>query len=68
MERVIMTYTKQAVEQLFDDLADAGVSMKKMAVMSGVTRATLSNWRNGHSVPSLEKYLQVQATINEVRQ
>jgi len=63
-----MTYTKQAVEQLFDDLADAGVSMKKMAVMSGVTRATLSNWRNGHSVPSLEKYLQVKATINEVRQ
>lgn len=63
-----MTHTQIAVEELFEELAHAGVSMKRMAAMSGVTRATLSNWRNGHSVPSLEKYLQVKATINEVRQ
>lgn len=63
-----MTRTQQAIEELFEELADVGVSMKRMATISGVTRATLSNWRNGHSVPSLEKYLQVKAAINEVRQ
>ena len=63
-----MTHTQQAIEELFEELAGVGVSMKRMATISGVTRATLSNWRNGHSVPSLEKYLQVKAAINEVRQ
>lgn len=63
-----MTHTEKAVEQLFAALQSSGISMKRMAGMSGVTRATLSNWRNGHSVPSLEKYLQVMATIHEVQE
>lgn len=61
-------YIDFAIDELFNDLARANISMKKMAAMSGVTRATLSNWRNGHSIPSLGKYLQVRATIREALQ
>ena len=59
-----MSYTKQAVSELFTDTTRAGLSLAKLAGMSGVTRVTLNNWRSGRTLPTLEKYLVVRQALD----
>lgn len=58
-----MNTVKKAVTELLDEATKAGLNLSQLARKSGVTRVTLSNWRNARSAPTLEKFLTVQQAV-----
>ena len=63
-----MNQVQQAIAQLYAKMGEYNIPATKLADASGVTRITLSNWRHGKAVPSLDKYLQVADALNQLVQ
>jgi transcriptional regulator with XRE-family HTH domain len=63
-----MNRVKEAVGSLYAKMGEYNIPATKLADASGVTRITLSNWRHGKAVPSLDKYLQVADALNQLVQ
>jgi len=55
----------KAVNDLFQRISAANLTLTKVAELSGVTRVTLSNWKNHRNRPTLETYLVVLAALDE---
>lgn len=63
---MVMTPTEQAVGRLYGRAAEYKIPIGRVADLAGVTRVTLSNWRSGRSVPSLDKFLACEAVLDEL--
>jgi transcriptional regulator with XRE-family HTH domain len=61
-----MSRSQRAIGRLVGRAAEHRVSMTRLADAADVTRVTLSNWRSGRSIPSLEKYLAVEDALNDL--
>ena len=55
----IMSKTIEAVSEIYAKAARHNIKAYQIADAAGVTRVTLSNWRNGRSAPTLSHYLAV---------
>lgn len=60
-----MTLTDKALNELFARAESSGLTLSKLAILSGITRVTLSNWRNRRALPTLESYLKVSAALDK---
>lgn len=61
-----MTRSEIAIGKLYGRAAQYRIKMTQIAEAAGVTRVTLSNWRSGRAVPSLEKYLAAEEALEEL--
>ena len=61
-----MTLSQKAVSRLYGRAAEYKISAKALAEASGISRVTLSNWRNDRSAPMLESFLVVERALNEM--
>tara|TARA_R110002020_G_scaffold62613_1_gene167323 strand:+ start:2981 stop:3190 length:210 start_codon:yes stop_codon:yes gene_type:complete len=56
---------QEAVQHLFERADGAGITTLKLASLSGISRVSLSYWRNGHVTPNLGGYLRVMAALDK---
>jgi transcriptional regulator with XRE-family HTH domain len=61
-----MTLSQKAVSRLYGRAAEYKISAKALAEASGISRVTLSNWRNDRSAPMLEAFLVVERALDEM--
>lgn len=61
-----MTRSERAVSKLYGKAAEYKISMTALAKAAGVTRVTLSNWRNGRTIPTLEGFLSAEAALDDL--
>lgn len=59
-----MTRSERAVSRLYGKAAEHKISMTALAEAAGVTRVTLSNWRSGRTIPTLEGFLCAEAALD----
>lgn len=60
------TKVQAAMARFFARMEAAGVNLSQLSRVSGITRVTLSNWKNGHSEPSLEKFIEAEEALEEL--
>lgn len=51
------------VANLYAEMARYKINASQLAIASGVTRVTLTNWRYGHAMPALDKWLTVKDAL-----
>lgn len=61
-----MTLSQKAVARIYGRAAEYKISAKSLAAASGISRVTLSNWRNDRSAPMLEAFLTVERALDEM--
>ena len=54
---------RSEVENMYLQMMRHNITGSELAKSAGVTRITLTNWRYGRTVPSLDKWLQVQNAL-----
>lgn len=53
--------TRDAAFELCGWMFEHDVSSKRLAIEIGVSLRALTNWRNGHSTPSLKRAIQLES-------
>jgi transcriptional regulator with XRE-family HTH domain len=61
-----MTLSQKAVARIYGRAAEHKISAKALAEASGISRVTLSNWRNDRSAPMLEAFLTVEKALEDM--
>lgn len=61
-----MTLVNKAIARIYGKAAEHKISAKALAEASGISRVTLSNWRNGRHAPTLEAFLAVEETLSQM--
>lgn len=61
-----MTLVNKAISRIYGRAAEHKISAKALAEASGISRVTLSNWRNGRHAPTLEAFLAVEDTLAQM--
>jgi transcriptional regulator with XRE-family HTH domain len=61
-----MTLVNNAIARIYGRAAEHKISAKALAEASGISRVTLSNWRNGRHAPTLEAFLTVEDTLSQM--
>lgn len=61
-----MTLSHEAVMRIYGRAAQHKITAGKLATAAGLSRVTLSNWKNERSTPKLEAYLQVEKALEEL--
>lgn len=61
-----MTLSQKAVSRIYGRAAEYKITAKALAEHSGISRVTLSNWRNDRSAPLLEAFLTVELALEEM--
>lgn len=59
-----MNLVQSAIAEIYALSAAHKITATDLANQSGISRVTLSNWRNGRNKPTLEAYLQVKQTLD----
>jgi len=58
--------TQKALDRMFARARRSDVNLSALSRESGLTRVTLSNWRNGRGKPTLEAYLDVMEALSRL--
>lgn len=61
-----MSLSHQAVMRIYGRAAEHKITAGKLATAAGLSRVTLSNWKNERSTPLLEAYLTVEKALDEL--
>lgn len=61
-----MTLTQEAIAKLWGRAAQYKITASRLAEASGLSRVTLSNWRNDRNRPTLEAFLQVESALEQL--
>jgi len=61
-----MSLSEKVVARIYGRAAEHKISATALAEASGISRVTLSNWRHGRSSPTLEAFLTVERTLDEM--
>jgi len=57
---------RNEVEKMCIQMMRYNITGSELAKAAGVTRITLTNWKYGKAVPSLDKWLQVQNALENL--
>ena len=61
-----MSLSQKAVAKIYGRAAEHKITATALAEASGISRVTLSNWRHGRSSPTMEAFLTVERTLDEM--
>lgn len=61
-----MTLSQKAIARIYGRAAEHKITAKALAERAGISRVTLSNWRNDRSAPLLEAFLTVEQSLEEM--
>lgn len=61
-----MSLSQIAVSKIYGRAAEHKITATALAEASGISRVTLSNWRHGRSSPTMEAFLTVEQTLEQM--